>query len=213
MSDPEIMVRGKVLLPLITKRQALGRPFLHGEDEQGEYVACRIGARNPSTLYGWYVFVSPEDLPLMKEDSWCGHIAKNGESNNVIVRRSETVDGKQYRPALNRDIWTRTYDEDPPEHVYRIGHPLDFRRMNLTKNKPPRAEPTGKMYLRGLTWRERGFWFVQLGLRGESHYVGVTKSPDEGYRMFNRYLRDLKEKNPDDAKIQALLYNEIEPQF
>jgi len=207
MSSLQLAHSGKVILPVFTSQQALSRTFVCGQDEQGPYVACRLANRNPSKFYGWYVLVSPEDLPLMKEFNWCGTTSDcvNGEMRGIEVRRRTSMNGEQCSIMLGREIWVRTYAGEVPIFVYRLGHPLDFRRMNLSQF--PLREG-----VRGIT-KHKDAWQVQITIENESHYIGRTSYPDEGYRMFNRYLKGLKEQRPNDARIQAIPYNEVEPQF
>lgn len=207
MSSLQLVQSGKVILPVFTSQQALSRTFVHGTDEQGLYVACRLGNRNPSRFYGWYVLVSPEDLPLMKKFNWCGTISDSveGRMRGIEVRRRTSVNGEQSSIMLGREIWARTYAGEAPFMVYRLEHPLDFRRINLSRS------PLGKG-VRGIT-KHRDTWQVQMTIGHETHYIGRTAYPDEGYRMFNRYLKGLKEQCPNDVRIQAIPYNEVEPQF
>ena len=207
MSSLQLAHSGKVILPIFTSQQALSRTFVHGKDEQGPYVACRLGNRNPSRFYGWYVLVFPEDLSLMKEFNWCGTTSDsiNGIARGVEIRRRTSVNGEPCSIMLGREIWSRIYAGEVPLYVYRLGHPLDFRRVNLSRF------PLGNE-VRGIT-RDKNGWQVQITIGNETRYVGRTPYPDEGYRMFNRYLKGLKEQRSDDARIQAMPYNKVEPQF
>jgi hypothetical protein len=208
MATSPIIINGEELKPIFTRHQLMGRPFVAGNDEHGPYVACHLGTQNPSYLYGWYALVSPEDLPVMKDHTWGGFLtSRKGKFLGVNVRRGERIDGVKTVFYLGQVIWTRAYHEDPPEMIYRIWHPLDFRRPALSRypNDPKR---------RGIGWQKKGHgWNVSIAINSQREYIGFTKSPDEGYRMFNRYLRDLKAAKPDDKRIQAMLYNEIDPLF
>ena len=207
MDSLQLTQSGKVFFPVFTSQQALSRMFVHGKDEQGLYVACRLSNRNPSRFYGWYVLVSPEDLPLMKEFNWCGTISASidGRARGIEIRRRRSVNGKPSSIMLGREIWSRTYAGEVPILVYRLGHPLDFRRVNLSQFPLEKG-------LRGIT-KHKDAWQVQITIGNESHYIGRAAYPDEGYRMFNRYLKGLKEQRSGDARIQAIPYNEVEPQF
>ena len=128
MSGLQQTQSGKVILPIFTNQQALSRTYVHGKDEQGLYVACRLGNRNPSRFYGWYVLVSPEDLQLMKQFIWCGTYSYsiNGRASGIEIRRRTSVNGKQNSFMLGREIWSRTYAGEVPVMVYRLGHPPGF---------------------------------------------------------------------------------------
>jgi len=175
---------------------------MHSKDAHGPYVAWRLGNRNLSLFYGWYVLISPEDLPLMENYNWCGNRTNNG----IEVRRRETVGGKTYTVLLNRAIWERMHPDDADHYgnVYRQGHPLDFRRMMLSVN--------WLTTLRGVVANSGG-WQVQITIGNKTKYIGYAATKEDGYRMFNRYLRYLKKKHPQDHKIQSIPYNEIAPPF
>jgi len=207
VSNLQLTQSGRVILPVFTNQQALSRTFVYGKDKQGLYVACRLGNRNPSKFYGWYVLVSPEDLALMKEFNWCGTISDStdGRARGIEIRRRTSVGGIRCSIMLGREIWSRTYAGEVPILVYRLGHPLDFRRVNLSQFPLEKG-------LRGIT-KHKDAWQVQITIGNESHYIGRAAYPDEGYRMFNRYLKGLKEQRSGDARIQAIPYNEVEPQF
>src|SRR3989338_6922348 len=107
MDSLQLTQSGKVFFPVFTSQQALSRMFVHGKDEQWLYVACRLSNRNPSRFYGWYVLVSPEDLPLMKEFNWCGTTSDcvNGEMRGIEVRRRTSMNGEQSSIILGTEIW------------------------------------------------------------------------------------------------------------
>jgi len=208
MSAPEIIVQGKAIEPIIVGKEVGYRQCVHSEDSHGPYVAWRLGNRNPSRFYGWYVLLSPEDLSLMENYNWCG----NRNPNGIEVRRRETVYGKQYSFLLGRAIWERMNPGlDYGRYVHRLGHPLDFRRTRLSPN--PRSTFDHDKLLRGIV-AHLGGWQVQIS-RGDgiSQYIGRTSTKAEGYRMYNRHLRDLKEKHPQDRRIQNMPYNQIDPPF
>lgn len=200
-----INLDGVEVAPLFTKRQGIGRPFVLGTDEQGPYVACLLGNRNPSHLYGWYILVSPEDLPLLKKHNWCGNLTGAEGNRSIVVRRRETVDGRQFSILLSHEIWQDIAGIEPLR-VCRLGHPLDYRRQNL-------SEFSVRSGCRGITQVSPNSWMVQMFIRDANVYVGYASSPDEGYRMYNRHLRELKESNPEDKRIQSIRYNEVVPLF
>ena len=196
------------ITPLITSQQALGRPFVLGEDEHGPYLACRLGNRNPSKMYGWYIFVSPEDRDLVKDIIWGGYLT----NKTITVRRYEFCNGKRYCIFLNRVVWENLHGSIPKNQcVYHTGHPLDFRRQFLSLSHPL----THKEGCRGVTWNNTfSCWTVRIYVRGKgSQHLGTPPTAEEGYRLYNRYLRQLKADNPKDAYIKAMPYNEVTPMF
>ncbi|MDB5264608.1 MAG: hypothetical protein JWN64_179 [Parcubacteria group bacterium] len=199
------MLNGKPLTPLFTHAQAIGRDFVKGSDEKGPFVACRLRNRNPSALYGWYVLVSPEDLEVMKEYIWCGNICGKSRQQSIQIRRRRSVAGEVSCMTLNHIIWERMGRSlDGP--VCRVDHLLDFRRSNL-------AFITYSSR-RGVLWvRTSSRWEVRIVLQGKNRYVGIAPNQEEGYRMYNRYLRNLKADFPEDSAIQAMPYNDVEPVF
>lgn len=212
--DQSITVNGVELKPLLTHHQAQNQLFVHGEDEKGPYVACQLSNRFDSPFYRWYVFVSPEDLPLMREYRWCGNVCggRSKTRQGVEIRRREVVDGKLYSIQLRRDIWERMGGPEVP-HLQILGHPLDFRRENIAigprrfgRNKGPARN------CRGIT-RHKNRWQVQIQIKGHSFYLGRVKNPEDGYRIYNRYLRALKTQFPKDRALQRAPYNDIDPMF
>ncbi len=198
-----LLVGGAQVFPLLTPLQTQDRPFVEGEDTRGPYVACKLGNTRRSPFYDWYVFVSPEDVPLMKAHTWSGNICGSTRAH-IEIRRRELVDGKLYSIQLNREIWERM-GEPGRRSVSKHGHPLDFRREVLSAAQL-------RSIRRGLTW-QYGAWQVQIGVNNKNIYVGRTPSSAEGYRMYNRYLRKLKDEFPHDENIQSIPYNEVTPQF
>lgn len=203
MSNSQVFLNGEILNPIFAKSQALGRSFVQGKDDYGPYIACRLNNRNPSALYGWYIFVSPEELQLMKDHNWCGNIV---EETGIQVRRRETVDGVPNSVPLTQEIWRRAYGEEPLDRIHKRRHPLDYRRNNLTLW-------VFRDNCRGITELKGGGYQVQITLDNESVYIGKVTDEDEGYRMYNRYLRELKNNRPLDTKIQVTPYNKVEPLF
>jgi len=195
-----------VIKPLVTHIQCLSRDIVKMQDEQGEFYACRLKNRNGSALCNWYVIVSPEDVSLLKDCRWCGLF--NVHRGTIEVRRRETLDGKQYSILLTREIWERAHPKNSePKRIYRLGHTLDFRRQNLSSGWVRDG-------CRGVIWhKEKKYWQVGFGFNGRFIYIGTAMYPDDGYRMFNRYLRDLKRENPEDKSIQCLPYNKVVPKF
>lgn len=198
-----LLVAGVEVFPLLTPLQTQDRPFVEGEDEQGSYVACRLSNAWRSPLYDWYVFVSPEDVPLMEEYTWCGNIYGPNHAG-IEVRRRERVDGKTYSIQLSRVIWERM-GESEVRSINRVWHLLDFRRQGLSSSSLRRS-------CRGITWRN-GTWQVQITINKKSTYIGQASNSNEGYRMYNRYLRKLKEEFPHDHMIRSKAYNDVTPQF
>lgn len=208
MGSSEMLSGRKLILPIFTSQQMLGRPFVRGKDEHGEYISCRLRNRNTSKFYGWYVLVSPEDFPLMQDFNWCAaqsNSVHGSTTRGIEVRRREVISGKNYSIMLSREIWQRIYPGDVPPYIYRLGHPLDFRRIKLSQF--PSA-----VSARGVVRCGNG-WQVQIVIKGEATYIGRAVCVDEGYRMFNRHLKKVKEENPTDARIQAMPYNKVEPLF
>jgi hypothetical protein len=200
-----LILNGKVITPLFTATQAAKKDFVRGEDVQGPFVACQLNNQSFADLWGWYVLVSPEDLSLMTRYTWCGRIS--GSLHKAIaVRRRENIDGQEYDFWLNQEIWTRQTGREI-ERVWRLGHPLDFRRSNLS-SAPLRKE------CRGVSFRhDLKSWQVQITVNGENKYLGLAAYADEGYRMYNRYLRQCKSDCPDDLNIQTQPYNNVSPMF
>lgn len=198
-----LLVGGAEVFPLLTPLQTQDRPFVEGEDERGLYVACQLNNTWRSPLYGWYVFVSPEDVPLMKAHTWCGNIYGPNRAG-IEIRRRERIDGKTYSIQLNREIWERI-GEPETRCISRAWHPLDFRRQSLSSSPLIKG-------CRGLTWHQEA-WQVQITLNKKTVYIGHAASSAEGYRMYNRYLRKLKEEFPNDHIIRSKAYNDVTPQF
>jgi hypothetical protein len=204
MITAHLLINDQVVRPLFTIHQLLGR-LVRRSDECGPYVACLLGNRNPSVLYGWYILVSPEEMLLMKDYNWCGHVSSQGGKPTAInIRRRENLDGKEHSIPLTTEIWKRVHGAEPMGRVFKLGHPLDFRRPNLSL-----VAPVG---LRGVTPHGGGFQ-VQLSVSGKCIYVGMATSYDEDYRMYNRHLRQLKDKNQNDLLIQSVPYNKVDPLF
>jgi hypothetical protein len=199
--------------PLVDKSRTLGRQLITGDDDHGPYLAYRLDNRNMSCMYGWYVYVSPEDKPLVKEHNWCGKVMSHGCS--ICVRRVKTTGGFQRTFILSREIWERMHGFIPKSvYVYCMRHPLDFRRNLLTTSIVASIHYASCNHKHGITWNKNArSWQVQITIRRKTHYIGQADYPDEGYRMYNRYLRDLKNKFPKEETIQCMSYNDIFPKF
>lgn len=210
MNHP-VIVNGVEIKPLLTHHQAQNQLFVHGEDKKGPYVACQLHNRWDSPFYRWYVFVSPEDLDLMQNYRWIGNISGRTDNKSIEIRRRETIDSKLYSIQLRREIWERM-GKEPIRAILLLGHPLDFRRTNLSPICS-RAYDSGRAKVcRGVTWTKNG-WQVQIQVRGRPLYLGRANNPEDGYRIYNRYLRALKSEYPEDRFIQTAVYNDIDPQF
>lgn len=205
MANEVITIGERTIVPLIFNDAALGRPFIQGEDEQGTYFAAKLGDGRLSTLSGWYVLVSPEDQDLMQNYSWSGRL--NNRNGTIEVRRREVICKKAYSIQLNQEIWKRINPSwSQRALVYRLGHTLDFRRKNLSLS---RLRPG---VFHGVVEHKGGFQ-VQISHNGKTIYIGRSYNADEAYRMFNRYLRDLKSAEPNDKVLQEAPYNEVIPKF
>ncbi len=212
MREP-IILNGKPLVPLLTP--GLGDPFIKGADEQGPYLACRLGNRNPSALYGYYVFVSPEDEKLMEDHAWFGNICGGEGGKAISIRyregsnKSREEDGSvkgQEELLLKHEVWKHMTGQNP-SHIYSMGNPLDYRRINLS------ASPT-RNGCRGIAKEKKASgWQVQIYVGGDTVYIASVASPDEGYRVYNNHLWKLKKEFPKDREIQAKPYNVVTPQF
>jgi hypothetical protein len=199
-----LILNGKPVAPIVRAEKARNRNFFEGNDELGPFVAYKLDNRWNAQLYGWYIFVSPEDLDLMKRFNWCGNICGGKNGQHVEVRRREYIGDQQRDFLLHHEIWERM-NGAVPHFVHRIGHQLDFRRQNLSSS----AVKNGH---KGVTSRKYGFQ-VQIAVDGKSRYIGRTATADEGYRKYNRFLRHLKNERPADPNIQQMPYNQIEPMF
>jgi hypothetical protein len=191
-----------VITPIFTAEQAGSKEYFRGIDKQGPFVACLLGNHPSAAMFGWYIKVSPEDYELICRYNWCG----NNNGRTIEVRRREKINGKDLSFHLANEIWERM-GKAKISRVYRYGHILDFRRQNLFHT----ISRTG---CRGVVWHKlRQRWQVQIVLNGDTTYIGTASYPNDGYRMYNRYLRSLKQKHPEDQKIQAMEYNEVFPMF
>lgn len=121
----------KIVYPVFTAAQAKNRPFAKSEDTRGEFIACRLGNHWGAQLYGWYMLVSPDDIPFVKRYNWCGNICGDSDSQHITVRRRESINGQQQDVLLHHDIWER-HTGTSADVIHRIRHPLDFRRDNLS---------------------------------------------------------------------------------
>jgi len=201
MADP-LIVSGHEIKTLITPEQANWQDSVHGEDEYGEYVACRLGNRNGAAMYNWYVFISPKALSLMQDYNWCGNV----NNHCISIRRRENIDGKQCSFFLNKEVW-HLFNGETPLNIYHWGHPLDFRIQKLSTCRKHDG-------CRGIVWHKNGkCWQVQITIQGTARYIGIAPYPEEGYRMYNRALRDIKKQHPYNQHIQKMLYNTVIPRF
>lgn len=210
MNHP-VIVNGVEIKPLLTHHQAQNQLFVHGEDEKGPYVACQLHNRWDSPFYRWYVFVSPEDLDLMRNYRWIGNISGRTDNKSIEIRRRETIDSKLYSIQLRREIWERM-GKEPIRAILLLGHPLDFRRANLSPICTKAYTSGLEKVCRGVTWSKNG-WQIQIQVKGKTLYLGRVKNPEDGYRIYNRYLRALKSEYPEDGFIRAAVYNDIDPMF
>jgi len=204
-----LLGNGKVLTPIFTAIQARDRAFADGEDKKGPFVACRLDNRSDARLFGWYILVSPEDRSLMLKYSWHGNI--NGKKNAekfVEVRRREVIGGKEITVQLTQEIWNQ-YKGTATEAVMRTGHLLDFRRCNLQISKRARAQGGH----RGVTKTRSNTWQAQITVDGKNTYLGNAASEDDAGRIYNRYLRKLKEERSANNRIQEMPYNDTDPLF
>jgi len=191
-----LVLNGHKIKPLITAQQADWQDFVNGKDTYGEYVACRLRNRVGAVTHNWYVFVSPQALSLMQNHNWCGNIT----DSTINIRRRENIDGKQCSFLLTNEMWG-FFNGKVSSRIYRLGHPLDFRIMRLS---------TAPMCRLGY----RIYWNLQITIpRTEITFVGAAAKPDQGYRMYNRALRDLKREYPNNPDVEHMLYNMVTPTF
>lgn len=196
---------GQKIYPLATIETLPNKRFASGTDAHGDYLACQLGNRRDSLLYGWYVYVSPEDKKLMEDYTWCAlcHSKKSGLC--IEVRRRENVGRKQHSIMLSREIWERFNRElSPREFVVHTSHKLDFRRSQLSANRSCSSHE-GK---RGVSWNQNGKYLqVRISVFGQNQYIGAASSLEEGYQMYNDRLGVLKALHPTDERIQAMPFN------
>lgn len=190
------------LRPIFKAPHKDGLSFYKGQDDFGAYIAYRLNNQKRSPFFCWYILISPEDEALLNH-GWSAHVTKSG----IDVRWRPVVDKTQQNFSLSRTIWQRMYGKLPKgKHVYHQGHQLDFRRRQLSLSKHSTR-------CRGVSKRAHSGWQVQIGVHGITYYVCMAPTLEEGYRLYNRHLRTLRETHPDDLKIQSMPYNEVDPLF
>lgn len=92
---------------------------------------------------------------------------------------------------LNHEIWIQITGSDATQ-VLLTGHPLDFRRSHLRRDRHACHKKC-----RGVTRRDKT-WSVALHIGSVQERLGTAPSETEGYRIWNRRLRVLKGLHPED---------------
>jgi len=207
--DPIILPQRRIIEPIITEAEAEGKQIFHGKDEQGPFVAYRLDNQASSMFEGWYIFISPEDLHWVKKYTWCASFRNR---SYIGIRHKEYKGNDQKHFFLNQEIW-KHMGQDPVPRIYLQGHPLDFRRKNLSMFRSPYNQ-TPNNQIRGVGWSTaRQKWQVQILVNGTNQYVGLANTKEDGARMFNRFLDKLKKAFPEDLRLQLRPFNQVSPMF
>jgi hypothetical protein len=162
-----------------------------GEDQHGAFVACQT--KNVPELY---FFLSPEDRVLAIDYGW--NVESSASHLRILYR--EKIEGRESTVNLAREIWERA-DRPVALRVYRLGHPLDFRRQLLSQY------PLSKDG-RGISWcGERKKWLVQIAYMGTVEHLGYEVTENEAYQLYDQRLAELKKIYGCDPRIKQMPFN------
>ncbi|MDD9911423.1 MAG: hypothetical protein OXR68_06775 [Alphaproteobacteria bacterium] len=212
MTNSDCPNYAKTIQPLITQTQAAYNVYrsFTGTDEYGSFFAYAFRSQPSDTpLYMWYVLV---DHALRKRIENSILKARIEESSSIVIEEyTHSLDKPTRR--LEDIILTECFPNSVNGVLTQTKHPLDYRTAFLKLRELPRAHSYKKVQgLRGI-YEYDGAYGVRIIYNNIREYLGSVPTPLDGYRLYDKRLKELKEQYPDDLNIQKRLFNYQSPKW